>query len=485
MRKGLLAKKSVDSLICQAQSEAHHGGFKKALGPFQLTAIGIGAIIGAGIFVLTGQAAAMYAGPAIVFSFVIAAIIALFAALCYAEMASIIPVSGSVYTYTYVCLGELPAWIFGWILLMKYVIICAVVPVGWSSYFVNFLQDLGISMPSSLSSAPFGYDLTKGWHATGSYINLPAMCIVAILGTLVALGTRVAVSVNSLMVVIKLVVIALFIIFGIYFINPDNWTPFIPKNSGVFGQFGWSGILRAAGVAFFAYNGFDVVSTLTQESKQPQKNLPIGLLGSLSISTTLYLIMSLVMTGIVSYLLLNVPDPVAVAINAFGPSWVWIRYLIKSGILIGLASLILVQLLGTTRVLYTMAHDRLIPSHFGKIHPKFRSPLFSIVVVTLISMILGALFPVSALSLLVSIGALQGFGGVCIGVIVLRYTNRSLHRPFTCPLFPWIPLAGALLCTIQMFFLPLTTWIQFLIWTLVGIAVYFLYSKKHSPLQKK
>jgi len=400
-------------------------------------------------------------------------------------MAASVPVSGSVYTYAYVCFGEFPAWIFGWILVMKYIVICAAVPVGWSGYFASFLDDIGLKIPSSLSKAPFEFDAHQGWYATGAVLDLPALCIVAILGALVALGTRIAVNINNLMVIIKLLVIAVFIIFGIAFVNSGNWIPFIPENTGVFGQFGWSGILRATSVVFFAYNGFDVVSTLAQESKKPQKDLPIGLLGSLSVSTAVYLIMALILTGIVSYLLLNVPDPIAVAVNAFGPGWIWIHYLVKPGILAGLASLILVQILGTTRVLYTMAHDRLIPSRFGQIHPKFRTPLFGTVVVTLICMILSALFPISALALLVSIGALQGFGGVCLGVLILRYTNPSLSRPFKCPLFPWIPLAGTLLCLFLMFLLPLATWIQFLIWTFVGVIVYFLYGVKHSPLQKK
>lgn len=483
MKKGLFVKKSVRSLLQLAESEAHHKGLKKALGPFQLTAIGVGAIIGAGIFVLTGQAAALYAGPAVVFSFLFATIVALFAALCYAEMASTVPISGSLYTYAYVCLGEFPAWLFGWILVMKYLVICAAVPVGWSSYLTSFLADFGIELSAFFSKAPFEYDPIQGWQATGSYINLPAMCIVAALGTLVALGTRVAVNVNNLMVIVKLVVIVLFIACGISFINSENWSPFIPENTGTFGEFGWSGIFRAASVVFFAYNGFDVVSTLAQESKKPQRNIPIGLLGSLSISTLLYLVMALLLTGIVSYTLLNVPNPIAVAINTFGPGWFWVHYLIKLGVLAGLSSLILVQLLGTTRVLYTMAHDRLIPMHFGRIHSRFRTPFFATIVVTLICMTLSALLPIGTLALLVSIGALQGFGGVCFGVLLLRYRNPRLERPFLCPLFPWIPLLGTIFSLVLMFLLPLMTWIQFLIWTLIGVVIYFAYSKKRSPLQ--
>lgn len=484
MRKGLFAKKSVQSLLKLTESEAKHGGLRKTLGPVQLTAWGIGAIIGAGIFVYTGQAAAIYAGPAVIFSFIFAGLIALFAALCYAEMAALVPVSGSAYTYAYVCFGEFPAWILGWVMLMNYIGVTTAVAAGWSGYFASFLQTLGIKLSSAFSKGPFAYDTINGWTTTGNYVDIPAMCIVAFFGILVSLGIRLAASANSIMVVVKLAVIILFICFGVSFINTDQWFPIIPENTGVFGQFGWSGIFRAAGVVFFAYNGFDSVSTLAQECRNPQKDIPKGLLGSLGLSTVFYLIMALVLTGIASYTLLNVPDPISVAVNMMGPSWKWLHMVVNVGILVGLSSVILVQILSTSRILYTISHDKLLPSKFGKLHPKFRTPFFGTMIVTLISMIISGLFPVGALGLLVSIGILIVFGSVCFGVLILRYTNKSINRPFKCPLFPWIPLAGTLLCLMQMLLMPLATWIELGVWVIMGCLVYFLYSKKRSPLQK-
>lgn len=484
MRKGLFAKKTVHSLIKLTESESKHGGLRKALGPVQLTAWGIGAIIGAGIFVLTGQAAAIYAGPAVIFSFIFAALIALFAALCYAEMASIVPVSGSAYTYAYVCFGEFPAWILGWVMLMNYVGVTTAVAAGWSGYFKSFLDALGIKVSAAFSNAPLAYDTVNGWTTTGSLIDIPAMCIVGFFGILVSLGIRLAASANSIMVIIKLLVIALFIGFGVSFINADQWAPFIPENQGVFGQFGWSGILRAAGVVFFAYNGFDSISTLAQECRNPQKDIPKGLLGSLGLSTVVYLVMALILTGIVSYTMLNVPDPISVAINQMGPHWTWLHLIVNVGILAGLSSVILVQLLGTSRILYTISHDKLLPARFGKLHPKYRTPLFATLIVTFVSMVIGALFPVGALGLLVSIGILIVFGSVCFGVLLLRYTNKSLARPFKCPLFPIIPIAGTLLCILQMVLLPIATWIQLGIWVLIGCVIYFAYGKKRSLLQQ-
>lgn len=471
-------------MLALADSEARHTGLRKALGPIQITTLGIGAIIGAGIFVLTGQAAANYAGPAIVYSFIIAALISLFAALCYAEMASLVPVSGSAYTYAYVCMGEFPAWLIGWVLIMEYLLTLATVAVGWSGYFTSFLEDCGIKISTALSNAPLAYDSVHGWAKTGAYINIPALCVVGVIGVFVALGIRVAASINSIMVVIKMLVILLFIVFGIAFINMDNWVPFIPPNTGNFGEFGWSGILRGAGVVFFAYNGFDAISTLAQEARNPKKDLPLGMLGSLGISTIVYILMALLLTGLVSYTMLNVSDPIGVAINVLGPKWMWLRFFVKLGILSGLASVILVMLLGTTRVLYTISHDGLLPKSFGKIHSRFRTPAFGTLVVTLIAMIMAALFPVGMLGLLVSIGALLVFGFVCVGILILRYTKPSLKRPFKCPMFPLIPFLGGAACLMQMFLLPMETWRQLLAWMILGCAVYFFYGRKHSKLQR-
>jgi APA family basic amino acid/polyamine antiporter len=480
MSKGLFVKKSIKSLLDEASSEAKHGGLKRSLGPVQLTAFGIGAIIGAGIFVLTGQAAASYAGPAIMISFILAAVICVFAALCYAEFASLIPMSGSAYSYAYVTMGEFVAWVIGWGLTLEYLFSAATVAVGWSGYFVSLLEDIGIRVPAALSNAPLVYDAASGWTQSGAYVNLPAMLIVAIMGCLVALGIKCAAGFNSVMVVIKMVVILLFIGCGIAFLKADNWQPFMPENTGVFGQFGWSGVFRGAGVVFFAFIGFDALSTLAQESKNPQRDLPIGMLGSLGISTIVYMIMALVLTGVVSYTLLGVSDPIAVAVNALGTKFIWLRYFVKVAILAGLTSVILVMILGQSRIFYTMSHDGLMPKLFGKVHPKLRTPFFTTIIVTLVGMLISGTFPVVILGQLTSMGALLAFAIVCFGVMVLRYTQPLLHRPFKVPFSPWVPLAGTLACVAQMVLLPGVTWVQLVIWMAIGWAIYYFYGRHHS-----
>lgn len=476
--KGLFIKKSIKSLLDESQQTRH--GLRRSLGPINLTAMGIGAIIGAGIFVLTGPAAAEYAGPGILLSFVFAAIICIFAALCYAEFASLIPISGSAYTYAYATMGEMIAWIIGWGLTMEYLFSAATVSVGWSAYFVSLLNDFGITVPQQIAAAPISYDLSTGWSQTGSLINVPAMVIVALIGLLVAVGIKAAAGFNSLMVIIKLGAIALFIACGIAFINFDNLTPFIPANTGTFGEFGLSGILRGAGVVFFAFIGFDALSTMAQEARNPQKDLPIGMLGSLGISTIVYIIIGFVLLGTVSYTLLNVPDPISVAVNALGPKFVWLRFVIKLAILSGLTSVVLVMILGQSRIFYTMAHDGLLPKSFAKINDRFHTPFFSTILVTIACMILAGIFPVGILGQLTSMGALLAFAIVCFGILVLRYKQPTLHRPFKTPCVPWIPLAGTLVCVIQMFALPGVTWQHFIIWMVLGMLIYFGYSIKHS-----
>ena len=486
MAKGLFIKKSIKSLLDEAQESQH--AMKRSLGAVTLTAMGIGAIIGAGIFVLTGQAAAQYAGPGILLSFVLAAIICVFAALCYAEFASLIPISGSAYTYAYATMGELTAWIIGWGLTMEYLFSAATVSVGWSGYFVSFIQDLGFTIPARFANAPINYDIVTGWAQTGHLLNIPAMAIVALMGTLVAIGIKAAASFNNIMVIIKLGVIILFIACGIAYINSDNLTPFIPQNTGVFGQFGFSGVLRGAGVVFFAFIGFDALSTMAQECRNPQKHLPIGMLGSLAISTLVYIVIGIVLLGVVSYTMLNVPDPIAVAVNALGPKFLWLRFVIKIAILAGLTSVVLVMLLGQARIFYIMSKDGLLPKPFAVISKRFQTPFFSTMIVALVSLILAGIFPVGILGQLTCMGALLAFTIVCFGILVLRYKQPTLHRPFKTPFVPWIPLAGTIACIIQMIFLPGVTWVQFVIWMIIGVIIYFSYSIKHSKaraLQKK
>lgn len=455
----------------------------RVLGPINLTLIGIGGIIGAGIFVITGQAAANYAGPAIVISFIISAIGCAFAGLCYAEFASMIPIAGSAYTYSYATIGELFAWIIGWDLILEYLFGASTVAVGWSGYVVSFLKDIGIEIPHSLSSAPLAYG-PNGWYFTGAVINLPAVFIVAVVTSVLVIGIKESATFNNIIVFIKVMVIILFIVFGFAYVNKDNWTPFIPPNSGEFGHYGISGILRGAGVIFFAYIGFDAVSTAAQEAKNPQRDMPIGIMLSLFISTVLYILVALVLTGIVHYKNLNVADPIAVGINAAGESLKWLRPLIKLGAIAGLSSVILVLILGQPRIFYAMANDGLLPQSFSKVHPKFKTPYITTIITGTVAALLAGFLPISVLGEMVSIGTLFAFTLVCIGIIILRKTDPHRPRVFKTPLVPYVPIMGALISFVQMISLPFETWVRLLGWLVIGLLVYFFYGIKNSTLRK-
>ena len=492
---------------------------KRILGPRHLVTLGIGAIIGAGIFVLTGQAAAQYAGPAIVISFIISGLACAFAGLCYAEFASLIPVSGSAYTYAYATLGELAAWIIGWDLILEYLFAASTVAVGWSGYFISILNDIGIHIPVQYTAAT-GTTLVhvpdKGWlpitsqlkqelinsgialhslpHVT-AIINLPAMFIVFVISALLVLGIRESATFNNIMVIIKVCVILLFVIIGFFFVKTANWTPFIPDkivDEHGHSHYGLLGILRAAGVIFFAYIGFDAVSTAAQEARNPQKDMPKGILGSLGISTLLYILVALVLTGIVSYTHLNVADPIAVAVNAMGDSMVWLRPIIKLAAIVviklaaiaGLSSVILVMLMGQPRIFYAMSKDGLLPPIFSRIHPRFKTPYVGTILTGVVAMIIAGVLPISILGELVSIGTLLAFVIVCFGIIVLRRNKPDLYRPFKTPLVPWIPLLGAGFCFLQMAALPLETWLRLIIWMFLGLLIYFTYGINHSKLHK-
>jgi len=477
----LWTTKPINVLLTEASEEKN--SLKRSLTKWNLVTLGIGAIIGAGIFVLTGQAAANYAGPAIVLSFVVAAVACMFAGLCYAEFASLIPISGSAYTYSYATMGEFIAWIIGWDLILEYLFAASTVAVGWSGYVVSFLQDFGVNIPAALANAPFSFNPVTGtWTATGALINFPAIFIIAVLTTLLVIGIKESANFNNLIVLIKLIVILLFIGFGASQIVSSNWHPFIPENTGDFGHFGWSGVFRAAGVIFFAYIGFDAVSTAAQEAKNPQRDMPSGIMISLIICTILYVLVGLVMTGIVSYTKLNDPAPVAVAVNTAGKTMEWLRIPIKIGAIAGLSSVILVMLLGQQRIFFAMSRDGLLPPAFGRVHPRFKTPFISTIVTGVIAAIVSGLLPIGILGELVSIGTLLAFVLVSGGILVLRYKKPDIHRPFKTPLFPFVPILGVITSLGVMLSLPRDTWMRLLIWMAIGLFIYFVYGRYHSKL---
>ena len=443
-----------------------------------LTALGIGSIIGTGIFVLTGTAASQNAGPALVVSMIISAVGCAFAGLCYAEFAAMVPVAGSAYTYAYATVGEIFAWIIGWDLILEYALSASTVAVGWSGYFVSLARDLGIAIPPALT-APRGTIVTL---ADGSVVhgvfNLPAAFVVLLVSALLVIGIRQSAGTNTALVLIKTLVLIFFIVLGASYIHRENLTPFIPPNEGSFGAFGWSGVLRGAGVMFFAYIGFDAVSTAAQEAKQPQRDMPIGILGSLAICTVIYIAVAIVLLGIVNYRRLNVADPLAVGIDATGLKW--FSPVIKVSALFGLFSTMLVQLLAQTRIFYSMSRDGLLPTLFGVIHPRFRTPYLSTILTGAIIAFAAGLLPIGLLGQLVSIGTLLAFVLVCIGVVMLRRTAPDLERPFRTPFVPTVPILGAVICLAQMLGLPVQTWIRLLIWLVTGLVIYFAYSRRRA-----
>lgn len=469
--------------VAQIQEESQSGHLKRTLGPWNLISLGIGCLIGAGIFVITGEAAAAHAGPAITLSFVLAGIACAFTGLCYAELASVLPISGSAYTYAYATLGELLAWVMGWLLILEYGLSASTVAVGWSGYVVSFLgNNLGITIPPEFTIA-YGVEkiLTDGTTVTGIF-NVPAFLGILAVTTLLVIGISESATVNNVIVVIKVLVILAFVLIGCAYINVDNWTPYIPESAGP-DKYGYDGILRGAGMVFFAYIGFEAVSTAAQEAKNPQRDMPIGILGSLAVCTLLYIIVSGVLTGIVHYSELGVPDPMAVAVDKIGLGW--FSVIIKIGAIMGLSSVMLVTMYGQTRVFFVMSRDGLLPDLFSRVHPKFRTPHLNTMLVGGIVSIAAGLTPISTLGALCSMGTLAAFAVVCFSVLYLRYTQPDLERPFRTPFMPVVPICGILACCYLIYGLGWDTILKLKIWLIGGLVVYFAYSQFKSKLYRE
>jgi APA family basic amino acid/polyamine antiporter len=475
----MFKRKSMQQLMQEAEGGPH--GLRRALSAVNLVSLGIGCMVGAGIFVLTGQAAALHAGPAIIISFALAAVACVFAGLCYAELSSMIPVSGSAYTYAYATMGELIAWMIGWDLILEYLLGASAVSVSWSGYVVSFLKDCGVSLPAQLTTATV-HQVPGGGVAFGLALNLPAMAVIAVLTVLLVLGIRESAWFNNVIVLIKLAVIALFIGFGWHYVNSANWHPFIPENTGTFGEFGWSGILSGASLVFFAYIGFDAVSTAAQEAKNPQRDMPIGILGSLAVCTVLYILVSLVATGLVNYKELAGDHPIATAVDAVGPALGWLVWAVKIGAVAGLTSVILVLLLGQPRIFYSMSRDGLLPPVFSKIHPRFKTPYVTSILTGLVAMLAAGTLPMGILGEMVNIGTLFAFLIVCLGVLVLRYRHPEIPRAFRTPWVPVVPILGALMSLLLVRGLDSMTWLRLVVWMAIGFVIFFAYSRRHSRL---
>lgn len=483
----LFIRKSIPQLLKEAK-ESGEGTLKRTLSATSLIALGIGAIVGAGLFSITGMAAANYAGPGIMLSFVIAAIGCGLAGLCYAEFASMIPVAGSAYTYSYATMGEFVAWIIGWDLVLEYAVASATVASSWSDYFVQLLGNYGVGLPEALTKTPFD----------GGIMNLPSVFIVIFMSMFLIRGTSQSASINNLIVILKIVIVLVFVGIGFNYIRPENLQPFIPPNEGEFGAFGWTGVLRAAAIVFFAYIGFDAVSTAAQETKNPEKAMPIGILGSLIICTVLYILFAYVMTGVTHYTEFRGLDgasdlaPVATAIDWMGPiidgvpqpDFPWLNTAIIIAILLGFSSVIMVMMLGQSRVFYSMSEDGLLPKVFSEVHPKFRTPYKSSLLIMVFVALFAAFLPGEIVGEMVSIGTLFAFILVCIGVLVTRYTMPDAPRGFKVPFVPVVPILGVLVCLSLMVFLPFDTWIRLLVWLLIGLDIYDNYGVKRSKMNR-
>jgi len=477
----LFATKPMARIMAESESD---NSLRRSLGPLSLISLGVGGIIGAGIFTLTGVAAAQNAGPGLVISFVLAAIGCVFAGLCYSEFSTMIPIAGSAYTYAYATMGELIAWIIGWDLILEYSVGAATVSIGWSQTLVAFLHSLGIDLPAKLLASPFQSSVLPDGSTVYGIINLPAVIIVVLISILLMTGIRESAGVNNIIVVLKVSVILVFIAIGWSYIHPANLTPLIPPNTtGNFGDFGYSGLLAGAGVIFFAYIGFDAVSTAAQEAKVPKRDMPIGIIGSLLVCTVLFILYTHVLTGMVNYHDLNVAAPLSLALEQIPHRWLTIC--MNMAVLAGLTSVMLVMLLGQSRVLFSMANDRLLPKAFRDVHPKFRTPWKCNLMLMIFVSCFAAFVPISVVGKMTSIGTLFAFVVVCIGIIIMRKTHPDTPRPFKTPLVPLFPILGIAVNVAMMYGLGWSNWLRLVIWMAIGLIIYFGYSRSRSLVNAK
>jgi len=478
---GVASRKSVAACLAQASGESGPR-LKRSLGSLSLTAFGVGCTIGAGIFSLTGDVAAHHSGPAVSLAFVLASICCFFAGLCYAEFAAMVPIAGSAYSYAYVTLGELVAWIIGWCLVLEWGLAASVVAISWSGYAQAALRDLGFALPAVLTQAPFAVDAGHHVVSTGAWFDLPALLIVLVCTALPLAGTRTSAAVNDVIVIAKVIALTVLVVVGARYVHPENWHPFVPPGSGTFGEFGWSGVLSGAGIMFFAYIGFDGVSTLAEDARDPQRTLPVSLFASLFIVTVLYVSVSLIVTGLADYRSLAVSDPLYYALSAAHASLRPVQVLVGVVAIAGLVPVVLASIVGQVRIFYAMARDGLLPPSFARLSTSGQTPVVGTLVTGGIAAVIAALVPLATLGELVSIGTLLAFAIVCVGIIILRRIAPDARRPFRTPWVPWIPLAGVASCLVLMVGLPLGTWVRLIVWVIIGLAVYLGYGRHHSHL---
>ena len=480
---GIWTRKSVAAL--DADATDHEPRLKRSLGVVGLTAFGVGGTIGAGIFSLTGKVAAHQAGPAVTLAFVLASIACFFAGLCYAEFAAMVPIAGSAYTYAYATLGELVAWLIGWSLMLEWLFAASVVAISWSGYATAALRDLGIILPAALASSPFAVDAHDHVIATGTLVDLPAVLVTLACTALCLAGTRASSTVNSVIVVAKVLALVAVVVVGAQYVNPANWHPFVPENTGIRGHFGWTGIAQGAGTLFFAYIGFDGVSCLAEDARNPQRTMPISLFASLLICTVLYVGVSLVITGLTSYQQLGVPDPLYYALSASHAPLGWLKAMVAVVALVGLVSVVLASIFGQVRIFYAMARDGLVPASLGHVSAGRSTPWVGTIVTGGIAAVTAGFTPLDLLGELISIGTLLAFAVVCAGILILRRVAPQARRPFRTPWVPLVPIAGVLSCVYLMASLPNDTWIRLVVWMGLGLAVYALYGYRHSKLRHR